>query len=445
MSQLTRTSLLHTNSSSSVSIYQGSFGAHPVAIKDQTHPSLQAANSAISEAMSQLRLDHPNICKAYDCFLSSSSNGAIMSVLVMELCACDVVAAMQEKKASNEYWSEAELLNWLYALSDALRYAQEMGISHRNIQPHHILFAYTGQPKLCDFSSSAKNLSTTWMSTTVTGAPAYLSPEIVAGVGNSSGSYDPFKADVWALGATFLTIARGNVAVQRVEEDVETLGYEQLKNVLREMLTRDPLQRPSFLDVMGRCQFAANALFQVVSLPETPLSPNLCFMCKCPIASQTWISNLPTDLMHLKEISKDLCSLKCVRHLHIQTQASKKYMRCSGCSENLEVAAITGPVVTSLHCGHPFHDKSCLERCLWRSMECPVCKVVCGETEKVAILGHAALAAFAASRCSLCGLGKASKIYGICNHQLCDQCDSGIKSLFSSSSCRLCQLASSNS
>ena len=444
MSQLTRTTLLHSNPSSSVSIYQGSFGTLSVAIKDQTHPSLQAANSAISEAMVQLRLDHTNICKAYDCFLASSPSGMVMSVLVMELCSCDLAAAMQQKKASNEYWSEAELLNWLYALLDALRYAQEMGISHRNIQPHHILFACTGQPKLCDFSASAKNLSMTWMSTTVAGAPAYLSPEIYAGMGNPNLTYDPFKADVWALGATFLTIARGNMPVQRIEDDVETLGYAQLKTVLRIMLTRDPLQRPSFRDVMGRCQSAATSLYQVASMPAMQADQKLCFMCQCPISSHAWLSSLPADLTHLKQTCKDLCSLKCARHVHIKTQTSDKHLKCSGCSEVLEVAAIAGPTVTSMHCGHPFHDKACLERCLWQRMECPECKVECGVMEKTAILGPTACAALEASRCSLCGLGKAVKSYGVCNHQLCDECDYGILPILWGSGCRKCNTTSTS-
>jgi len=183
---------------------------------------------------------------------------------------------------------------------------------------------------------------------------------------------------------------------------------------------------------------------QVSNSPVMPLSPNLCFMCECPISSYAWLSSLPADLTHLKEKGKDLCSLKCARHVHIKTQTSSKHLKCSGCSEVLEVATIAGPTVTSMHCGHPFHDKACLERCLWRRLQCPECKVVCEETEKTAIFGPAALADLEASRCSLCGLGRATKTHGLCNHQLCDKCDYGILPILSGSGCRECNASSTS-
>ena len=437
MSQLTRSSLLHSNPSTSVSIYLGSFGTLHVAIKDQIHPSLQTANNVISEAMVQLRLDHPNICKAYDCFLATSPTGAIMSVLVMELCQCNFESLMQQRKASNGYWTELELLQMLCSLSDALRYAQEKGISHRNLQPHHILLGFDGQAKLCDFSASSKNLSEAWMSTTLAGTPAYLSPEIRFQMGNLRIEYDSFKSDVWALGVTFLVLAIGDLEAQGVVEAIETIGYFQLKSVIRAMLQRDPQLRPSFAEVTRLATEAANALYQAAIPAPIPAYTKHCFMCRGAV-SPDWLTNLPSDVKALDKAVKDLCSLRCARYLLLKTQSDDKFVKCTGCNENIKIDAIPGPSVISLMCGHPFHDKSCLERSLWQWLECPICKFQCGQSEIEAILGLAAMVPLQASRCSMCHLHKAITIYGICHHQLCSECQDHSWLVLRGSKCAQC-------
>ena len=161
-----------------------------------------------------------------------------------------------------------------------------------------------------------------------------------------------------------------------------------------------------------------------------------CSVCPNPISN--WTISLPADLEHLRPICKDFCSLKCLRYMSL-LGSNDKSIKCVGCSQQIEVNALAGPTVMSLKCGHPFHDKPCLEKSLWEGLECPVCKFKCEESDAEAIFGNAAMVSLQASRCSRCGLHKASKTYGFCHHQLCSKCDNRSFFRIWDTSCQQCK------
>ena len=123
-------------------------------------------------------------------------------------------------------------------------------LAHLDIKPHNILIDKHGRLKLSDFgmagiyedSSSCLNYG---------GSLLFMSPEILQKI-----PYDPFKADIWALGVTFYLMLYGHKPYHFenknklifnfmnnsfLEERPETPAY----NLIKSMLTVDYAKRPT--------------------------------------------------------------------------------------------------------------------------------------------------------------------------------------------------------
>src|SRR5262249_14390438 len=100
----------------------------------------------------------------------------------------------------------AELLR---QLADALDYAHNQGVVHRDLKPGNILLDDAGQAHIADFSI-ARLLSETQTNLTTTGrvmgTPAYMAPEQF-----TSSKVDP-PADIYSLGMVVYQLVTGAVA-----------------------------------------------------------------------------------------------------------------------------------------------------------------------------------------------------------------------------------------
>jgi serine/threonine protein kinase len=96
----------------------------------------------------------------------------------------------------------------LYSVAKAiligLAYIHGQRFAHFDIKPANILIDRFGRPKLADFGIS-RGFKEDQSSSQRAGTLAFVAPEIFL----SSRTYDPFKADIWALGITFFIIATG--------------------------------------------------------------------------------------------------------------------------------------------------------------------------------------------------------------------------------------------
>src|SRR4029077_8092861 len=76
-----------------------------------------------------------------------------------------------------------EAAELIAAVADALQYAHEEGVVHRDVKPSNIMLDEAGKPRLMDFGLAKRDAvdMTVTVEGQVLGTPAYMSPEQARG------------------------------------------------------------------------------------------------------------------------------------------------------------------------------------------------------------------------------------------------------------------------
>jgi CheY-like chemotaxis protein len=121
---------------------------------------------------------------------------------------------------------EKEIESVVIQLVDAVAYAHDLGIIHRDIKPGNVMVKPDGTIKLLDFGA-AKELQEKDISGTVTGSRPYMSPEQIMGKSQR-------RSDVWALGVVMYVLYTGMFPF-----------YHDVEKVLMDMILELPVPPPS--------------------------------------------------------------------------------------------------------------------------------------------------------------------------------------------------------
>ncbi|MEN8169614.1 MAG: serine/threonine-protein kinase [Pseudomonadota bacterium] len=172
-----------------------------VALK-QLSPSLSADQNLLArfrqEAHALARLSHPNIVQVYD-FIEWNGHFWI----AMELVEGEELDERLKAKGSIE---TTEALAMFRQMADALGYAHERGVVHRDFKPANVLINSNGDIKITDFGIaklSQSNIQT--QINTVMGSPAYMSPE------QANGEETDLRTDIYALGIVLYQMLSGEL------------------------------------------------------------------------------------------------------------------------------------------------------------------------------------------------------------------------------------------
>lgn len=188
---------------------------------------------------------HPNIVDVY----AQGSTDDGKPYLIMEFCSGGTLG--EHNRIS---WQEAT--EAIVAVAGALQTAHDIGILHRDIKPANILLDSYGTPKLGDFGiarmESEAHVTATGM---LTGSPAHMAPELIAGQPPSPAS------DIYALASTLFTAMSGRAPFHRetdttilsllqriTSEPAPYLGAQGVPPPIADLvaagLAKDPAQRP---------------------------------------------------------------------------------------------------------------------------------------------------------------------------------------------------------
>lgn len=153
------------------------------------------------EAQAMARLSHPNIVTVHD---AGEQDGRLYIVMAY-------MSGGTLKNRMKHQMELAEVLPVVHQIADALHYAHERSIIHRDVKPVNVLLDADGRSVLSDFGI-AKVMESAEQHLTRPGAgvgtPEYMSPEQCRG-----GSVDP-RSDIYALGVMIYEMMTGRTPFQ---------------------------------------------------------------------------------------------------------------------------------------------------------------------------------------------------------------------------------------
>jgi serine/threonine-protein kinase len=148
------------------------------------------------EARAAGKLSHPNIVTIYDVGEQSSVQYIAMEFLDGR--------TLEDMLISGINWDYKTLSNVMIQVCDALDYAHENGIVHRDVKPANIMIMEGSRVKVMDFGIARVDTSASMTQTgTALGTPNYISPEQLKGQ-----SVDR-RSDIFSVGVVFYELLTG--------------------------------------------------------------------------------------------------------------------------------------------------------------------------------------------------------------------------------------------
>lgn len=156
------------------------------------------------EAQTMAKLNHPHIVQGY---AVGEQNGLLY--LAMELVkGHEGGRSLQDWMDRQKKLDVGDALHVTLVIADALKYANEMSLIHRDIKPDNMLITEKGMVKLSDMGlakATDEDMSMT-QSGTGLGTPYYMSPEQA-----SDAKHVDHRSDIYALGCTFYYFLTGEL------------------------------------------------------------------------------------------------------------------------------------------------------------------------------------------------------------------------------------------
>lgn len=139
-------------------------------------PDTERAYSArfTQEAKAVARLNHPNIVQVYDFGVEGE-----VAYLVMEFIQGRELRSLFEAR---ENFAQDEVVRIVCELLDALDFAHDAGVVHRDVKPANVMLDSQRRAKLADFGvARVQDGAHRSMAGTMVGTPAFMSPEQISG------------------------------------------------------------------------------------------------------------------------------------------------------------------------------------------------------------------------------------------------------------------------
>jgi len=199
----------------------------------------------IQEAKALARLTHPNIVQVYDFIVENNRTYIVMEYVDSQ--------SLEDYLKVNNKLSLEKTIKLGRQLTDAMAYAHERGVIHRDFKPANVLLTKKHTPKITDFGlAKITNSSIDTQTGTIMGSPAYMSPEQAVGEATDE------RSDIYSLGITLYKMVAGRLPFEGEATDVMAKQVNvmptppsdinnditaNLNNLIMKMLVKDPEHR----------------------------------------------------------------------------------------------------------------------------------------------------------------------------------------------------------
>jgi serine/threonine-protein kinase len=221
------------------------------------------------EARAVARLQHRNIVTIHELGEVDGTPYIVMELLGGQ--------DLDQVLKSDGTLSLGQKLDVVAQLCEALAYAHDQGIVHRDIKPGNVRLLEDGTVKILDFGIARFTASSLTLSGTVMGTPSYMAPEQIMGQPVDG------RADLFSAGVLLYELLAGHrpfvgdsptsVAYQIMHTDAPTLREHlpDLPDAINEIVTRALQKNPA--DRYARAQEMASDLQTVRMMLDLPLKP----------------------------------------------------------------------------------------------------------------------------------------------------------------------------
>ncbi|XP_061824895.2 serine/threonine-protein kinase PLK4-like [Nerophis lumbriciformis] len=195
------------------------------------------------------RLKNPSILQLYSYF---EDNNHVYLVLEM----CHNGAMAHYMKGSKRRFSETEARHFMHQLVNGMLYLHSHGILHRDLSLSNLLLTKDMDIKIADFGLATQLKLPDEKHLTMCGTPNYVSPQV------ATRSAYGLETDVWSLGCMFYAFLMGHPPfdsdtvphtfskVALVEYEIPTHVSFEARDLIRQLLQKDPSRRPSLSAVL---------------------------------------------------------------------------------------------------------------------------------------------------------------------------------------------------
>ncbi|KAK5133643.1 hypothetical protein LTR08_007497 [Meristemomyces frigidus] len=237
-------------------IGKGSFGKVYLATHQLTNGSRVVLKSARKDDANLAReihhhrqFVHPHIARLYEVIVTET-----LVWLALEYCPGDELYTYLLQRGRME---PAQVQKIFTQLVGAVRYVHAKGCVHRDLKLENILLDKHDDVKLCDFGFTREYAGSTSYLQTWCGTVCYSAPEMLRGE-----KYAGEKVDVWSLGVILYALLCGELPYDE-DDDAATKARilkedpaypehipEPAKELIKRLLSKRPLLRPSLADIL---------------------------------------------------------------------------------------------------------------------------------------------------------------------------------------------------